>query len=152
GHDLPAFPAVDVLGLGMWVTPETAKDFGVFFVPRRNPQEMAMFLQKPTAARIRELAEEHLYLVDTGMWLLSERALELLMARSGWEVGRQEFHAGAPAPYELYGRFGLSLGQAPSLPDPEIGGLSCAVVPLPNPEFYPFGTSRQMIQSIAALQ
>ena len=30
GHDLPHFPEVDVLGLGMWVTPETAKDFGFF--------------------------------------------------------------------------------------------------------------------------
>ncbi|MCX6927085.1 MAG: bifunctional fucokinase/L-fucose-1-P-guanylyltransferase, partial [Verrucomicrobia bacterium] len=27
-RELPPFPEVDVLGLGMWVAPETAKDFG----------------------------------------------------------------------------------------------------------------------------
>ena len=58
---------------------ETAKDFGVFFTPRENPQQLALFLQKPSPARIRELAVNHLYLVDTGMWLLSQRAIELLL-------------------------------------------------------------------------
>jgi hypothetical protein len=33
-RELPPFPDVDVLGLGMWVTPEKARDFGVFFSPR----------------------------------------------------------------------------------------------------------------------
>ena len=31
GDDLPPLPDVDVLGLGMWVKPETAQGFGVFF-------------------------------------------------------------------------------------------------------------------------
>ena len=31
GKELPPLPRVDVLGLGMWVNPEVAKDFGVFF-------------------------------------------------------------------------------------------------------------------------
>ena len=87
--DLPPFPSVDVLGLGMWVTPETAKDFGVFFTPRNKPQELAFFLQKPSASRIRELGAEYLYLVDTGMWLLSEKAMEVLLARCGWKIEEQ---------------------------------------------------------------
>ncbi len=152
GHDLPPFPDVDVLGLGMWVTPETAKDFGVFFTPRRNPQQLDLFLQKPSPARIRELALDHLYLVDTGMWLLSERALEVLLLRCGWQHDTQDFAKGRPDSYELYGQFGLALGQSPTLPDALIGRLSCAVVPLPEPEFYHFGTSRQLIQSVSALQ
>ena len=36
-RELPPFPEVDVLGLGMWVAPEKAKDFGVFFSPRGQP-------------------------------------------------------------------------------------------------------------------
>lgn len=56
GRTLPVFPQVDVLGLGMWVTPERARDFGVFFSKRERPEELSFFLQKPSAARIRELA------------------------------------------------------------------------------------------------
>jgi galactokinase/mevalonate kinase-like predicted kinase len=152
GKDLPAFPRVDVLGLGMWVTPERARDFGVFFVPRAKPSTFAFFLQKPTPARIRELAGDHLYLVDTGMWLLSERAVAVLLRRSGWEESRQVFADGTPAFYEFYGHFCRALGETPEEPDPEVGALSCAVVPLPEPEFYHFGTSRQLIESLSALQ
>jgi galactokinase/mevalonate kinase-like predicted kinase len=151
-RELPPFPAVDVLGLGMWVTPEKAKDFGVFFTPRRGPNDLAFFLQKPSPARIRELATDHLYMVDTGMWLLSERAVRALMVRSGWDLDRQRFGAGTAGTYELYGEFGLALGTRPTAADPLVGGLTCAVVPLPRPEFYHFGTSRQMIESLSALQ
>ena len=87
--ELPAFPDVDVLGLGMWGTPEKAKDFGVFFMPRGTPNELAFFLQKPAPARTRELAQDYLYLFDTGMWLLSERAVRVLLARCGWDDARR---------------------------------------------------------------
>ncbi|MBM3880920.1 MAG: bifunctional fucokinase/L-fucose-1-P-guanylyltransferase [Verrucomicrobia bacterium] len=152
GRELPALPAVDVLGLGMWVTPEKAKDFGVFFTPRRRPEELAFFLQKPTAARIRELATEYVYLVDTGVWLLSERALRVLLERCGWVAARETFPRGLPDRYELYAQFGLALGSQPAAHDEQVRQLSCAVVPLPQPEFYHFGTSRQMIESLSALQ
>ncbi|MHB1307983.1 MAG: bifunctional fucokinase/fucose-1-phosphate guanylyltransferase [Limisphaerales bacterium] len=152
GQDLPVFPAVDVLGLGMWVTPERARDFGVFFTPRHEPTELAFFLQKPTPARIRELSGDHLYLVDTGLWLLSERALAVMLAKCGWDAEREAFADGRSLAYELYSQFGLALGSRPQAIDPEVAALSCAVVPLPRPEFYHFGTSRQMIESISALQ
>jgi galactokinase/mevalonate kinase-like predicted kinase len=152
GADLPPFPEVDVLGLGMWVTPEMAKDFGVFFTERSRPQELAFFLQKPTAARIRELGSDYLYLVDTGMWLLSERAVNVLLTRSGCKPGRQLLQASVPKPYDFYGQFGLALGSSPNLRDPLVAKLSCAVMPLPNPEFYHFGSSRQLIESVSALQ
>ena len=151
-RDLDPFPEVDVLGLGMWVTPETAKDFGVFFTPRRAPHELAFFLQKPSPARIRELGTEHLYLVDTGMWLLSERALDVLLVRSGWEAQSESFGGHGTVPYDFYGRFGLALGHQPTVDDPLVRALSCAVVALPKPEFYHFGTNGQLIGSISALQ
>ena len=153
GRELPTFPKVDVLGLGMWVTPERARDFGVFFSKRERPTELSFFLQKPSPARIRELAAEYLYVVDTGMWLLSERAVRVLMGKCGWEAERESFAGGGAAGgYELYAQMGLALGQSPTLVDAEVNGLTSAVVPLPAAEFYHFGTSRQLIESITALQ
>ena len=149
-RELPPFPEVDVLGLGMWVAPEKAKHFGVFFSPRARPTELAFFLQKPPAPKIRELAENYLCLVDTGMWLLSERAVGVLMQRCGWKTSG--FDGGSARRYELYAEFGLALGQSPSVQNDEVNALTCAVVPLPEAEFYHFGTNAQMIESIAALQ
>lgn len=151
-RELPAFPEVDVLGLGMWVAAERAKDFGVFVSPRERPNELTFFLQKPSAAKIRELAQEYLCLVDTGMWLLSERAVLAIMERTGWDRAAQRFIDGHPRPYELYAQFGLALGKAPRETDPVINGLTCAVVPLPEAQFYHFGTSAQLIESVSALQ
>lgn len=150
--EMPAFPAVDVLGLGMWTTPLQAKDFGVFFTPRRKPTELAFFLQKPSPERIGSLASDHLFLVDTGMWLLSERALSVLLRRCGWVPEAGAFRDGHPEPYEFYADFALALGTHPVRTDPEIGTLTAAVVPLPEPEFHHIGTSRQMIESFTALQ
>jgi galactokinase/mevalonate kinase-like predicted kinase len=149
-RELPPFPEVDVLGLGMWVAPEKAKHFGVFFSQRAHPTELAFFLQKPAAAKIRELAEDYLCLVDTGMWLLSERAVRVLMEHCGWETS--QFCGGAARRYELYAEFGLALGKSPTVRDAAVNALTCAVVPLPEAEFYHFGTNAQMIESVSALQ
>jgi len=149
-RELPPFPEVDVLGLGMWVAPEKAKDFGVFFSPRRHPTELAFFLQKPPATRIRELAETYLCLVDTGMWLLSERAVRVLMECCGWQAG--EFAGSGPRRYELYAQFGLALGKTPAVQDAAVNALSCAVVPLPEAQFFHFGANQQLIESVSALQ
>ncbi len=150
--NLPAFPAVDVLGLGMWTTPRQAREFGVFFVPRGRATELAFFLQKPSAERIRSLSADHLFLVDTGMWLLSERALGVLMERCGWDAASGRFREGVPSAYEFYAGFALGLGTNPSRPDELTAGLTSAVVGLPEPEFHHFGTSRQMIESVSVLQ
>lgn len=150
--ELPDFPDVDIIGLGMWGTPEKAKDFGVFFTPRGNPNELSFFLQKPSPARIRELAQDHLYLFDTGMWLLSERAVNVLLQRCGWDAAREEFAGGRAGNYEFYHRFGPALGTHPTEKDPLISALSCAIVPLADAEFYHFGTSAQMIEAVSELQ
>ena len=113
----------------MWVAPEKAADFGVFFSPRNHPTEVAFILQKPPAAKIREWSQNYLCLVDTGMWLLSERAVSVLMERCGWDEQKQQF-PGTARHYELYAQFGLALGNSPSVPDPAVAALSCAVVPV----------------------
>ena len=152
GPELPPFPKADVIGLGLWASPEKAKDFGVFFTPRHRPTELAFFLQKPPAAQIRELAEKYLALVDSGIWLFSEKALRVLMERCGWDTARQAFASGRANAYGLYSQFGLALGQAPRVPETGVETLTCAVVALPEAEFHHFGASEQMIESMSALQ
>ena len=149
----PAFlPEADVLALGMPATPELAQAFGVFFFRRDQPQTLAFFLQKPSADTIRQLSEKYFFLVDTGFWLLSERAISVLMTRCGWNADAQKFENGLPSSYELYARFGPALGAVPSEPDLEIGALQTSVLALDNSEFYHLGTSRQMIESVSRLQ
>ena len=152
GANLPRFPSVDILCLGMWTSPEIARDFGVLFAPSDAPEQLAFCLQKPAPERIRERLETHLFFIDTGMWLFSARAVERLLARSGWNAAEQRFLDGAPAPFELYSGLGLALGTSPTRPDPVFADLTSAVVSLPAPEFLHFGTSRQLIESISELQ
>lgn len=151
-QELPEFPDVDVLGLGLWGTPEKAKDFGCFFTPRGKPNEIAFFRQKPAPAQTRELAQQHLFMFDTGMWLLSERAVAVLLERCGWDARHGQFTGGRAANYEFYSRFATALGTQPTEPDPLIATLTSAVVPLNDAGFYHFGTSAQMIESVSALQ
>ena len=76
--------------------------------------------------------------------------MRVLFARCGWNG--KEFPAGVPSFYELYAQMGLSLGSEPTVPDPEISALRAAVVPLPEAEFYHLGTSRQLIESVSAIE
>ncbi len=149
---LPGFPEADVVMLGVLATPELVKDFGVLFCCRHRPTQLAFSLQKPTPARVRELAEAYSVFLDTGTWLLSERALKILLARCGWDDHRQQFGPGLPQSYELYSQFGLALGEAPTISDPSIGALTCAVAAAPQARFFHFGTTRQVVESVAALQ
>ncbi|MCY2988338.1 MAG: bifunctional fucokinase/fucose-1-phosphate guanylyltransferase [Planctomycetota bacterium] len=149
---LPPLPDVDVVCLGLWVAPETATGHGVFFCSRSSPHSLSFFLHKPSSERIRQLATEHLFLIDTGIWLLSEKAVRVVMERAGWNWDGARFANGMPRPYNLYAEFGLALGTSPVSPDAAISGLSSAVVPLPQGDFYHFGTSRELVSSCLRLQ
>jgi len=149
-ENLPAIPEADIVGFGMSVSPEVAKDFGVFFSPRDTPNTVSFFLQKPEPGRIRELARDREYFVDTGLWLLSARAVAALIKKSG--VDEANIARGVRSHYELYSGMGPSLGAEPMESDPEISTLTSAVVPLRGADFHHFGTTRQMIESLSALQ
>ena len=87
------------------------------------------------------------------MWLLSERAVRVLMERCGWNADTAGSPAARAARYELYCRVRPRAGQNPDRRTiAAVNALTCAVVPLPEAEFYHFGTSGQMIESVAALQ
>jgi galactokinase/mevalonate kinase-like predicted kinase len=149
-EELPEVPEADVVGFGMAASPESAAGFGVFFSPHEHPRDLEFFLQKPDPAHTRRLARDHAFLVDSGVWLLSRRAIALLMRLCGWDGGR--WGSGNARFFELYSGFGLSLGRRPAVPDAAFDGLTSAVVPVPGGEFYHFGTTRQMIESVSQLQ
>ncbi len=148
---LPRIPEADVLVVGIPSSPEEASGHGVLF--SRDPAAGAIefFLQKPSPARIAELAAEFPFSLDSGLWLFSERAIRVLLAKCGWDDATRSFPGGVPLPYDLYDRFGTALGRNPAAPDPDIGALSSAVLALPDGRFYHFGTNRSVLHSVAEL-
>jgi galactokinase/mevalonate kinase-like predicted kinase len=148
---LPArLPEADVICLGMWTGPETASRHGVFFCDRAAPERLLCMLQKPAPAEIKALSQEALFLVDTGLWLFSARAVRDLMAAGGWTGAG--FAGGAAAALDLYGGVGAGLGVAPRTPHPVWSRWSCAVIPVGSGDFYHFGTSRELVETTLRLQ
>lgn len=141
---LPAVPEADVVCYGLWLDSSIAKDHGVFVSDRRTPNRLKRMLQKPSVETLQQLLETDFYLTDIGVWMLSDRAVKLLMERSR--------HHGELVEYDLYGEFGCALGTDPLVDDPALRQLTVAVVPLPGGEFYHYGTSREMISSTLAVQ
>lgn len=150
---LPPLPEADVVILGMWSSPEEARRYGVLFVDPHEPQRLVTFLQKPDPDEIRDRSRNAAFLIDVGAWLLSERAIACLMAKCGWDPHRQSFADGeTPAPYDLYGRWALSLGERPADADPDIAALSVTVVPIRDGQFYHFGSTAHLVDSAYQLQ
>ena len=147
---LPAIPQADVVCFGLWLPATTAMNHGVFVSSRQSPQVLKQMLQKPSVQTLNSLQREHLYLTDIGVWMLSDRAVELLTKRS---TGGQPISGEASfREYDLYAEFGCSLGTDPIIDDAELRELSVAILPLPGGEFYHFGTSHEMISSTVAVQ
>lgn len=143
---LQEIPDADVVCYGLWVNPSLATHHGVFVSDRRTPDVLDFMLQKPSLAELEGLAKTHLFLMDIGIWLLSDRAVELLMKRS------IDKGTGDITYYDLYSDYGLALGSHPKTEDEELNTLSVAILPLPGGEFYHYGTSRELISSTLAVQ
>lgn len=150
GQPLGPVPQADVVCYGLWLEADVASHHGVFVSHQHSPQVLKQMLQKPDAAQLAALLKEHYYLTDIGVWLLSDRAVKMLMKRCNLSPLTSDF---SPLNfYDLYSQFGCSLGTNPLIDDPELRSLTVAVVPLQGGEFYHFGTSREMISSTVALQ
>ncbi|MBR1548779.1 MAG: bifunctional fucokinase/L-fucose-1-P-guanylyltransferase [Prevotella sp.] len=142
---LQPIPDADVVCYGLWLDASVARNHGVFVSSRRTPSVLKQMLQKPTVQTLAELQHDHFYLTDIGVWMLSDRAVQLLMQRSYGEA--RQLRA-----YDLYSEFGCSLGTDPTIVDEELRQLKVAILPLAGGEFYHFGTSREMISSTLAIQ
>lgn len=143
---LQDIPEVDVVCYGLWVDPALATHHGVFVSDRQTPDVLDFMLQKPSLTELGQLAQTHLFLMDIGVWLLSDRAMELLMKHSFEADGK------TMKSYDLYSEFGLSLGEHPRIADAELNQLRVAILPLEGGEFYHYGTSRELISSTLAVQ
>lgn len=143
---LQEIPDADVVCYGLWVDPALATNHGVFVSDRKYPDSLCFMLQKPSLDELGHLAQSHLFLMDIGVWLLSDKAVKLLVKRS-YTADGSEMRS-----YDLYSDFGLALGSRPRIADEELNQLSVAILPLPGGEFYHYGTSRELISSTLAIQ
>ncbi|MDX9748164.1 MAG: bifunctional fucokinase/fucose-1-phosphate guanylyltransferase [Paludibacter sp.] len=145
-ESLQDIPQADVVCYGLWTDLSLATRHGVFAARRDTPHRLDFMMQKPSLARLEELSSSHFFLMDIGVWILSDRAVEVLMRRSYADGGS------FPRYFDLYSDFGPALGDHPSIADDEIHQLTVAVLPLSGGEFYHFGTSRELITSTLAIQ
>ena len=97
-EQLQDIPEADVVCYGLWLGPEIAKNHGVFVTDRKTPTQLKCMLQKPSVETLSELLNNHLYMTDIGVWLLSDRAVKVLMDKSTDNEGIRN--------YDLYGEFG----------------------------------------------
>lgn len=144
-RSLPSIPDADVVCFGLWLDASIAKNHGVFFSRHESPTELDRMLQKPSVETLSQLTQQGYFLTDIGLWILSDKAVELLRKRSYDEAGNLKF-------YDLYSDFGRSLGKNPEITDPELKDLSVAIIPLSGGEFYHFGTGPEIISSTLAIQ
>ena len=163
---LQPIPDADVVCYGLWLDASVAKNHGVFVSDRHTPSVLKQMLQKPSVQTLSELQKDHFYLTDIGVWLLSDKAIALLMQRSMNNritpntpitlntpiIPNTPITPNSFKEYDLYSEFGCALGTDPSKPDSELSSLKVAILPLAGGEFYHFGTSREMISSTLRLQ
>ena len=144
-RQLPPVPSADIVCYGLWLDSSIARNHGVFVSDRTSPSVLKQMLQKPSVETLNDLLQSHYYLTDIGVWLLSDRAVRLLARHSKDSEGRLR-------EYDLYSEFGCSVGTHPLIDEPDLRQLSVAILPLPEGEFYHYGTTREMISSTLAVQ
>ena len=135
---LQPIPEADVVCFGLWLGPEIAKNHGVFVSSCDTPSVLKCMLQKPSPATLGTIQKDHYYLTDIGIWLLSDKAVKVLMSHKG--------------EYDLYSEFGGAMGTEPTLNDEAVKELKVAILPLSGGEFYHFGTSHELLSSTLAIQ
>ena len=135
---LQPIPEADVVCYGLWLGPEIAKNHGVFVSSCDTPSVLKFMLQKPSPATLGTIQKDHYYLTDIGIWLLSDKAVKVLMSHKG--------------EYDLYSEFGGAMGTEPTLNDEAVKELKVAILPLSGGEFYHFGTSHELLSSTLAIQ
>ena len=150
GKNIPKIPDADIVCFGMWLEPEKATNHGVFFSSHETPDQLKFMLQKPSIQKIKELIHGYYFLMDIGIWLLSDRAINLLMKRCGWE--NDAYKNNTPEFYDLYSNFGKTMGDSPIEFDEEISKLKVALVNLEGGEFYHLGNTSELIISNLAIQ
>ncbi|EPY30440.1 hypothetical protein STCU_04065, partial [Strigomonas culicis] len=142
-HEGEEGEAADIVCFGIHSASDVLTHHGVFFMSREAPTQLEFMLQKPLLHTIAAHERAHTYLMDVGIWLLSNRALRAL-----WQRG-VDATSGALTSYDLYGEFGCLLGRHPSAAAGAAVGenLRVKVVELTDTDFFHFGTSAELVSS-----
>lgn len=108
---LEKIPEADVVCYGLWLDSSIAKDHGVFVSSRENPSKMQCMLQKPSLEKLSEVLEHGYYLTDIGIWLLSDKALRLMMRKSIADNKKNidDIKADDIINYDMYSDFGTAM-------------------------------------------
>lgn len=161
---LQEIPEADVVCYGLWADPSLATRHGVFVTDRKSPDTLAFMLQKPSLEELSALSSDHFFMMDIGIWLLSDKAVRILwehsIAKGNPELSEKDTgqlrggsdQAEGFREYDLYSEFGPALGERPQIKDKDINALTVAILPLPGGEFYHYGTSKEIITSSLAVQ
>lgn len=126
-ESLPPMPDADVVLVGLWSSAETMTRHGVFLCRPEEPTVLTGMVQKPSLEELDRLGRDHLLMIDSGVWLLSERALERLRSMEGY--------------VDLYTDFAHNLE-----------GLDVAVYGVGEGTFHHFGSTADLVESTQALQ
>jgi galactokinase/mevalonate kinase-like predicted kinase len=145
-------PEADVVLFGIWVEDEVASRHGVFFSRRNQQDQLAFVRQKPAVEELRDLAQDYLYLMDSGIVMMNAKTTLKLIKKAGWDEHTQSFTGGVAAHYDLYSEMLTAFGDESHPGDPELDALSVKLVPMNQGEFYHFGSNNDMIESSVRLQ
>ncbi|WP_406682888.1 bifunctional fucokinase/fucose-1-phosphate guanylyltransferase [Seonamhaeicola sp. MEBiC1930] len=148
--NIKPLPNVDIVCFGLWAEPELATNHGVFVCEKNHPEKLLEMLQKPSVSELKNISEDKVCLMDIGVWVLSDKAIKILLEKSGYTIN-EDGNLIVPEQlnfYDLYNDFGSRLGSNSR----DEHDLSVAILPLPNGKFYHFGTSKELISSTLAIQ
>ena len=142
-------PDADVVCFAIWTTPEKASRHGVFVVEKEKPEVLDCMLQKPSPSELEKIGQSRFFMMDIGIWILSDKALGVLEKKCKPLSKKID---SVPRFYDLYSDFGPAMGVNPIVEDADIAQLTTAVVRLDKGEFYHYGTSAELISSTEKIQ
>jgi galactokinase/mevalonate kinase-like predicted kinase len=145
-------PEADIVCFGIWTEDEVASKHGVFLCKRDEDYELSFMLQKPEKKILSGYLSEYFYLTDSGLWLLSSKAMKILFKSAGLTNLTNPGRNSSFEFFDLYSGFGKSLGKNPGFFDSNISDLKVRIYPLRGGEFYHFGSSKDLVSSCTKIQ
>ncbi|MCE5344888.1 MAG: bifunctional fucokinase/L-fucose-1-P-guanylyltransferase [Bacteroidales bacterium] len=145
-------PEADIVCFGIWCEEEVLSKHGVFFCKRNEDSDLSFMLQKPDKKTMSDLLVDYYYMMDSGIWLFSKKAIDILLRKSGIDSRLVKDKPPIIKFYDMYSEFGKSLGESPFCHDDEISRLKVKIYPMSKGEFYHFGSSTDLITSCLKIQ
>lgn len=138
----PILPLTDVLCIGAKASIEQSSKHGVFIGEKNGPYTFKVhdILQKPSEDVLLQETKKSDFCIDTGIWLLSSKALKLLLNQV--LENEAEYSSENVTYYDFYSEFGQFIDQNQAKYQ-----LSVEVLYNDSFNFFHFGTSLDLINS-----